>query len=80
MLNGYKTYIIALSMGLLPLITEQLSGVNWVLLLSNLGVPEQYVVPLAGVLAAMIMAGMRKLTEVTTVNQALLTEPPKNKE
>lgn len=80
MLNGYKTYIMALLMGLLPLATEALSGVNWVALLTSWGVPQQYVVPLAGVVAAMIMAGMRKLTEVTTVNQALLTEPPKDTE
>lgn len=76
MLQGYKTYLVAMLMGALPMITTVVNGLDWVSLMKGWGVPENMVVPVAGVVAAMVMAAMRKITELTTVKTALETPPP----
>lgn len=62
MLVGMRTYLVAALMAALPSLTEWLGGVNWVEVLANLGVPQQWVIPLAGILGAVVMAVMRKVT------------------
>jgi hypothetical protein len=74
---GYKTYLVAFLMAFLPAITEKVSGVDWVSVLGSWGVPQNMVVPAAGLVAALIMAFMRFLTQITTVHNAIMTEPPK---
>lgn len=76
-MSGYKTYLVAILMAVLPVVTEAVGGIDWVTVLTSLGVPQTMVVPVAGLVAAAIMAAMRKVTEMTTVKQALETEPPK---
>lgn len=74
---GYKTYLMALVVGILPWATEKVGAINWNDLLLSLGVPENYVVPAATAVSAIVMIIMRMLTQVTTVKAALETEPPK---
>lgn len=74
---GYKTYFMAFLMAFLPVITEKVGGIDWVAVLAGWGVPQNLVIPAAGLLAALIMAFMRFLTQITTVKDALNTEPPK---
>lgn len=75
-MSGYKTYLVAILMAVLPVLTEQVAGIDWVSVLTGWGVPQAMVVPLAGLVAAGVMAAMRKVTELTTVKQALETPPP----
>lgn len=75
-MSGYKTYLVAILMAVLPVVTEAVGGIDWVTVLAGWGVPQTMVVPVAGLVAAAIMAVMRKVTEVTTVKQALETPPP----
>ncbi len=75
MFEGYKTYLVAILMAVLPVLTEQVAGIDWVSVLTGWGVPQTMVVPLAGLVAAGIMAAMRKVTELTTVKTALETPP-----
>ncbi len=75
-MSGYKTYLVAILMAVLPVVTEAVGGIDWVTVLTGWGVPQTMVVPVAGLVAAAIMAVMRKVTEVTTVKQALETPPP----
>lgn len=66
-MNGYKTYIAAL----ITAILGALVTVDWVKFFDD---------PKAGLAligSALLMAVMRKITEVTTVKSALFTEPPK---
>jgi hypothetical protein len=76
-MQGFKTYLVALLMGFLPAITTWVAGIDWAHLLMAWGVPQAYIVPLAGLLAAVVMAVMRAITQLTTVKEALNTEPPK---
>jgi hypothetical protein len=62
MMVGFRTYAVAALMALLPTLTEWLGGVDWVALLQNLGVPQPLIMPLAGALAAAVMAFMRSIT------------------
>lgn len=66
-MKGFRTYLVAMLMAVLPLMTEWLGGVDWVAVLTHLGVPQALVVPLAGMVAAAVMAVMRSIT----------TTPPK---
>lgn len=75
-MSGYKTYLMALLVGLLPLVTEKLGTVDWNALLLGWGVPANYVVPAATAVSAIVMIVMRMLTQVTTVKTALETPPP----
>jgi hypothetical protein len=75
-MSGYKTYLVAIIMAVLPVVTEAIGGIDWVTVLTGWGVPQTMVVPVAGLVAAAIMAAMRKITEMTTVKQALETVPP----
>jgi len=61
-LKGFRTYLVAALMAALPSLMTWLEGVNWVDLLTSVGVPQQWVVPLAGVLGAVVMAFMRSIT------------------
>jgi ABC-type Co2+ transport system permease subunit len=65
MLVGMRTYLVAALVAALPSLTEWLGGVNWVEVLTNLGVPQQWVIPLAGIVSAVVMAVMRKVTGET---------------
>lgn len=76
-MNGYKTYLVAFLMAVLPMVSEKVGAVDWTSILTGLGVPSNMVVPAAGLAAAVVMAGMRFLTQITTVQTALETPPPK---
>jgi ABC-type Co2+ transport system permease subunit len=65
MLVGMRTYLVAALVAALPSLTEWLGGVNWVEVLTNLGVPQQWVIPLAGIVSAVVMTVMRKVTGET---------------
>lgn len=77
MLNNYKTYLVAFLMAVLPMVSEKVAGIDWTTVLTGWGVPENMVVPAAGLAAGLVMAFMRFLTQITTVKDALNTEPPK---
>lgn len=77
MLNNYKTYLVAFLMAVLPMVSEKVAGIDWTAVLTGWGVPENMVVPAAGLAAGLVMAFMRFLTQITTVKDALNTEPPK---
>lgn len=62
MLTGYRTYLVAALMALLPMASEMIAGVNWVSVLTNAGVPQPLVIPLASALAAGVMTFMRSIT------------------
>lgn len=74
-MQGYKTYIVAFLMAVLPVVSEKVAGVDWTAVLTSWGVPSNLVVPAAGLAAAVVMAGMRFLTQITTVQTALETDP-----
>lgn len=76
-MNGYKTYLVAFLMAVLPMVSEKVGAIDWTALLTGWGVPSNMVVPAAGLAAAVVMAGMRFLTQITTVQTALETPPPK---
>ncbi len=76
-MSGYKTYLVAFLMAVLPMVTEKVGGIDWTSVLAGWGVPENLVVPAAGLAAGVVMAAMRFLTQITTVKDALNTEPPK---
>lgn len=69
-MNGYKTYIVAFLMAVLPLVSEKIGGIDWTAVLAGWGVPENLVVPAAGLAAGVVMALMRFLTQITTVKIA----------
>ena len=75
-MQGYKTYLMALLVGVLPLVTEKVGAINWNDLLLGWGVPDNYVVPAATAVSAIVMIIMRMITQVTTVKTALETPPP----
>lgn len=75
-MNGYKTYLVAVLMAVLPTLSAWLGGVDWAEVIRTAGVPDAFVVPVAGLVSALVMAGMRKVTEMTTVKEAINTEPP----
>ncbi len=74
-MEGYKTYLAAFLMAVLPVLTEKVAGIDWTSVLVGVGVPENMVVPAATLVAAVVMAGMRFLTQITTVKHALETDP-----
>lgn len=75
-MSGYKTYLVAFLMAVLPLVSEKVSGLDWTSILAGWGVPENLVVPAAGLAAGLVMAVMRFITQITTVKTALDTPPP----
>lgn len=76
-MEGYKTYIVAFLMAVVPVVSEKVAGIDWAAVLTGWGVPENLLVPAAGLVAAVVMASMRFITQITTVNAALHTLPPK---
>lgn len=76
-MSGYKTYLVAFLMAVLPMVSEKVTGLDWTTILTGWGVPENLVVPAAGLAAGLVMAVMRFITQITTVKEALNTEPPK---
>ena len=77
-MTGYKTYLVAFLMAVLPMVSEKVAGIDWTAVLTGWGVPANMVVPAAGLAAALVMAVMRFLTQLTTVKTALDTPPPGN--
>lgn len=75
-MSGYKTYIVAILMAVLPVLTEKVGAIDWNGILLGLGVPENMVVPAAAAASAIVMVVMRFITQVTTVQTALNTPPP----
>ena len=69
-MNGYKTYIVAFLMAVLPLVSDKVAGIDWTTVLAGWGVPSNLVVPAAGLAAGLVMAVMRFLTQITTVKDA----------
>lgn len=69
-MNGYKTYVVAFLMAVLPMVSEKVGGIDWTSVLTHLGVPENLIVPAAGLAAGIVMAIMRFLTQITTVKAA----------
>jgi hypothetical protein len=76
-MEGYKTYIVAFLMAVVPMVSEKVAGIDWTSVLTGWGVPENLIVPAAALAAAVVMALMRFITQLTTVNAALHTPPPK---
>jgi hypothetical protein len=76
-MEGYKTYFVAFLMAVVPMVSEKVAGIDWTSVLTGWGVPENLLVPAAGLAAAVVMALMRFITQLTTVNAALHTLPPK---
>lgn len=70
-MNGYKTYLVAFLMAVLPLVSDKVAGIDWTTVLAGWGVPSNLVVPAAGLAAGLVMAVMRFLTQVTTVKDAV---------
>ena len=68
-MSGYKTYLVAFLMAVLPIVTEKVGGIDWTAVLTTWGVPENLIVPAAGLAAGLVMAIMRFLTQITTVKQ-----------
>lgn len=75
-MSGYKTYLMALLVGILPWATEKVGALDWNALLLGWGVPSDYVVPAAAAVSAVVMIVMRFITQLTTVKTALETPPP----
>jgi len=75
-MNGYKTYLVAFLMSVLPLVSDKVAGLDWTTILHSWGVPDNMVVPAATLVAGIIMALMRFVTQITTVKQAIAAEPP----
>lgn len=75
-MSGYKTYLMALLVGVLPWVTEKVGAIDWNALLLGWGVPSDYVVPAATAVSAIVMIVMRVITQLTTVKTALDTPPP----
>jgi hypothetical protein len=61
-MKGLRTYLVAFLMALIPAATAYFEGFDWVGFLTSAGVPQQWVLPLAGVLASIVMAVMRSIT------------------
>ena len=75
-MEGYKTYLVAFLMAVLPMVSDKVAGVDWTAVLTGWGVPTNLVVPASALVAAVVMAVMRFVTQLTTVKTALETEPP----
>lgn len=69
-MNGYKTYFVAFLMAVVPLVTDKVAGIDWTTVLTGWGVPSNLVVPAATLVAAIVMAAMRFVTQITTVKDA----------
>ena len=69
-MNGYKTYLVAFLMAVLPLVSDKVGGIDWTTVLAGWGVPSNLVVPAAGLAAGVVMAVMRFITQLTTVKDA----------
>ena len=76
-MEGYKTYLVAFLMAVVPMVSDKVAGIDWTAVLTGWGVPANLVVPAAALVAAVVMALMRFITQITTVNTALETPPPK---
>ena len=74
-MSGYKTYLVAFLMAVMPMVSEKITGLDWTAILTGWGVPENLVVPAAGLAAGLVMAVMRFITQITTVKTALDTPP-----
>ena len=61
-MQGFRTYLVAALLAAVPTLTTLLGGVDWSAVLRNAGVPDALVLPLAGAIAAAIMAFMRSIT------------------
>lgn len=61
-MQGFRTYLVAMLVAVLPMLSEWLGGVDWVSLLTNMGVPQQLVIPLSAMIAGGLMALMRSIT------------------
>ena len=61
-LTGLRTYIVAFLMALVPAATTYFANFDWAGFLATLGVPSQWAVPVAGVIASIVMAAMRSIT------------------
>lgn len=61
-MKGFRTYLVAFLMALLPAATAYFEGFDWVGFLTSVGVPQQWVMPLAGLMAAIVMTVMRSIT------------------
>lgn len=61
-IKGLRTFGVALLMAVVPAVTTYLGNINWVELLADLGVSPKWQAPLAGIVASVVMAGMRSIT------------------
>lgn len=61
-MEGFRTFAVAALMAALPTLSTWLLGVDWVSVLTNWGLPQGAVVPLAGLLGGAIMGLMRSIT------------------
>lgn len=68
-MQGFRTYIVAALMAAVPSLTAWLASVDWVSVLTTAGVPQAMVVPLAGIVGAVVMAFMRSITTTPPATQ-----------
>ncbi|HEY8136244.1 MAG TPA: hypothetical protein VIF61_00290 [Methylocystis sp.] len=60
--TGLRTYLVAALVATLPNLTAWLLGIDWVGVLTNIGVPQIAIIPIAGLLAGAIQGFMRSIT------------------
>lgn len=61
-MEGFRTFLVAALMAALPTLSTWLLGIDWVSVLTNWGLPQGAVVPLAGLLGGAVMGLMRSIT------------------
>lgn len=61
-LTGLRTYLVAAVIALVPNIGAWALGVDWVDVLTNIGVPKIAILPLAGAISGAVTAYMRSIT------------------
>ncbi len=61
-MKGLRTYFVAFLMAMVPSTVTYFASFDWVGFLTAAGVPQQWVVPAAGIAASLVMAGLRSVT------------------
>lgn len=69
-MQGFRTYIVAALMAGLPSLSTWLMGIDWVAVLTNAGLPQWSIIPLAGLLAGAIQGVMRSITSTPPATKA----------
>lgn len=75
--KGLRTYLVAAIIATLPNLTAWLLGIDWVAVLTHVGVPQIAIIPLAGLLAGAIQGFMRSITTTPPAPVSQLFTGPK---